>query len=112
MSQEEFEKTYFGVIRKWPATKYLFNEFLPNNIQIIKSEYVKDDKGQWHLMKHVSKMRNACHYMNILDGIPFFENMGGTENIMCTYTRKGYLPTIIQSVSPDQNEKLIWEVCF
>ena len=54
----------------------------------------------------------AENYANIFNSIEFFKNLGGYEKVTKTYTINGYIPTMLTSISPDKQTKIIRKFAF
>lgn len=111
MSYREFTKTYNWVLKNFPATSNLYTDKEEKEIRLVKIEYVKSG-SRWQEVKRTESMIDFIHYVNILDAIPFFKRLGGHERTVKGYTRKGYLPIEQHSISPDREQKSVYEFHF
>jgi hypothetical protein len=94
--------------------KYL--EMIENNphlkkacIVLKKTEYVKDNTGMWKRKSNKENTKKITYdiYRNSIDAIPFFENLGGREEVSIDYTFAGNIPVEIASISPDGTQKTV-----
>ena len=110
MSYDEFKKTYKWALKQYPDASYLFGNdkikitMTTTNYEKSGSRFVETDKD--------TKDITWEQYFNVIDATPFFKNLGGTERITKSYTKAGYIPTRITSVSPDRNKKTVREIRF
>ena len=89
--------------------KYNFEGY---QIEMTKSEFSKTDSGKSWRSKADSIEKSIIdfeNYYNIIDAIPFFKNLGGTEKVTKGYTVVGYIPTTLISTSPNKLTKVIRE---
>lgn len=52
------------------------------------------------------------YYMNTIESIPFFKNLGGVEKVSTKSSILGYIPFKIESISPDKTQKTIRTFIF
>lgn len=110
MNYTEFKKKYPFATKEYPDTMSLpFNsdKFIGS---MTKTKQVK--KGsRWITIKEETESITTQFYMNTLEAIPFFRNMG-SERVYKGYTIMGYIPYKIISISPAKDERYIYEFCF
>ena len=96
MNYTEFKKKYPFATKEYPDTMSLpFNS----------------DKFIGSMTKEETESITTQFYMNTLEAIPFFRNMG-SERVYKGYTIMGYIPYKIISISPAKDERYIYEFCF
>ena len=111
MNYTEFKKKYPFATKNYPDTMSLpFNsdKFIGS---MTKTKQVK--KGsRWINTEEETKSITTVFYMNTLEAVPFFRNLGGSETVYKGYTIMGYIPYKIISTSPTKDERYIYEFCF
>lgn len=109
MLYSEFKSTYPYATRTWPETGNLFDR----PIEIIVTKAYFDKVGtRWAESERTTERVDVTHYMNIVDAVPFFRNIGGHERVTRNYTKYGFLPVHINSVSPDRMRKVVYDFDF
>ena len=76
------------------------------NIKMVEKRYYKAGK-QWKLSEVVEENITKEYYLNIINSCKFFRNLGGYERLTSSYTCAGYIPTQLNSISPDKQEKIV-----
>ena len=79
-------------------------------IEMTKEEYIKKEGNKTFSKKPNTVLTKGItieEYDNIFSAIDFFKGLGGTENILKTYTIAGYIPTRLISTSPAKDKKVI-----
>lgn len=110
MSYADFKRKYPFATKNYPDTTSLpFNsdKFIGS---MTKTKQVKKG-GRWIDTEEKTKSITTQFYMNTLEAIPFFRNMG-SETVYKAYTTMGYIPYKIISTSPAKDERYIYEFCF
>jgi hypothetical protein len=77
---------------------------------VVKKYYKVGTK--WHLLTTVNTTINNMEYLNIVDAVPFFKNLGGYEKLEAGYSKYGYIPKFSNSISPDRAEKITRQFIF
>lgn len=110
MNYQEFKKTYKYSCRQWPDVTAVYEEtrFAP---RVVTTHQEKRGR-RWITTGEDVKVINWEYYMNIIDAVPFFRGLGGTETVRTEYTRWGKLPAKITSTSPDRESRTIREFIF
>lgn len=105
MNWKEFKQTYKWTLRHYPSTETFFGSKWA--IDITTQRYEK--KGsRWILTgEECEKAKDGIFYMNCVDAIPFFRKCSGRETVVMGYTKAGYIPVEIRSISPDGTEKVV-----
>ena len=109
MTYSEFRNTYKWTLKKYPDTYGLFNN--GNTICCVTINYEKIG-SRWRETSHEKKTVDWQYYMNTVDAIPFFRDLGGKEAVRMSYTTAGYIPVFISSISPDATMKITREFSF
>lgn len=110
MSYAEFKNDYKWTLKAYPQTTNLFEV---ENITLKETRQTKTSRtAGWKTTETKIETINYIYYMNIVDAIPFFRNLGGAETVTKAYTKHGYIPTKIISLSPDKNDRTIREFIF
>lgn len=103
MTYMEHKSTYPWMIKHFPGTDNVWGY---KGIEAITTHYEKRG-SRWMQTSTKTETVNAEFYANCVDAIPFFRNLGGKEIITMGYTKVGYVPTQINSLSPDRTEKTV-----
>lgn len=112
MTYTEFKNTYRWMVKNYPETTgfYRENEFPIGDCEILNYE---KENGKWILTESRTETGiSNIYYCNVVDAIPFFRNLGGSERITKCYTRHGYIPVEISSISPDRQQKTVRKFNF
>ena len=113
MTYTEFKNAYKYAISKWPDVTTLYNYAGSNEIKIYKTEYVRRG-SRWVEISSTEEAApdTSIFYMNVIEGIPFFRGLGGSDRAYTKYTRFGKLPYEVHSISPDRTKKIKWTFKF
>ena len=76
------------------------------NIKMVEKRYYKEGKS-WKLSEVTEENITKENYLNIINSVKFFRNLGGFERLTNGYTYAGYIPVKLNSISPDKQEKII-----
>lgn len=111
MNYKEFKTTYKWMIKNYPDTTTFFNEndYLIGNCTV---ENYEKHGSKWILTDSKDESMTNIYYCNVVDSIPFFRNLGGREIVTKNYTKYGYIPTQINSISPEKTRKTIRKFKF
>lgn len=111
MNYREFKDTYKATIKKYPEITGLYRD---NPEKVITCKTINQVKhgSRWTTTEEATEQINYIYYTNVLDGIPFFRNLGGSETVQKAYTKAGYLPIRVLSTSPDRQQRTIREFTF
>ena len=78
------------------------------NFIMIKTSYVK--KGsKWIEIEREEETITKKNANNIVNAKKFFVNLGGYERHEKSYTMYGYVITRVNSISPDRQQKSVYE---
>lgn len=108
MNYTEFRKTYNWMVKNYPQTDNAFCFFESAFMQMKKTTYKKSGSKWFEVSSENWKDIDGKTYANMVDAVPFFRGLGGYERISCGYTRNGYIPTEVISISPDRKEKHVY----
>lgn len=113
MTYTEFKNAYKYAISKWPDVLTLFNYAGSDEIKIYKTEYVRRG-SRWVEISSTEETApdSSIFYMNVIEGIPFFHGLGGSDRAYTKYTRFGKIPYEVHSISPDRTKKIKWTFKF
>ena len=109
MDYRTFKKTYKWMLKKYPRTDAMFpsDDRLHDIIgQLTSIHCVKNGKA-WAETRREEEDVTRTFYCNAVDAIPFFRGLGGKEIVKLGYTKYGYIPIEIHSISPDGQQKTI-----
>lgn len=117
MSYQEFKKTYWWALKHYPQIDRLSWPICHGDESpigtMIKTKYTRTSpSGEWKECEKSEEPFSARNYVNCVDGIPFFRNLGGYEHVDCGYTYTGYLPLEIVSISPDKLTRTVRKFRF
>lgn len=112
-SYSEFKSTYSWAVKKYPEVTNLFDDGVLEDgfskryrITLTKENYTKNG-SRWTKENSNTGDCSVIEYMNALDAVPFFKNLGGSERVSTAYTFAGVLPVEITSISPDKEQKTV-----
>lgn len=108
MNYKEFKETYKRTLKKYPGTSFTFGV---ENIGLKIVRQIKNG-SRWNTTEQKEKTVDYEFYMNTVDAIPFFKNLGGSERVSQSYTKIAYLPVEITSTSPDRSKRTIYTFTF
>ena len=78
------------------------------NFIMVKTSYIK--KGsKWLEVDKEEKTINKEFANNVVNAKKFFTNLGGYERHEKSYTKYGYVITTVNSISPDRQQKSVYE---
>ena len=84
--------------------------YIPSNheFKMVKTSYVK--KGsKWIEIEKEEQTINKQFANNVVNAKKFFTNLGGYERHEKSYTMYGYVITRVNSISPDRQQKSVYE---
>ena len=79
---------------------------MEKNIKMMEKRYYKAGKS-WKLAEVTEENINKEYYLNIVNSVKFFRNLGGYERASKPYTNAGYIVTRLTSISPDKTTKIV-----
>lgn len=106
MTYSEFKETYRYMVREYPSTTGIFSDTPEKNIILTETHFEKHGT-KWKETDSKTESVDFITYANTVDAIPFFRGLGGREIVKQTYTKRGYIPTEINSISPSRTEKTV-----
>lgn len=111
MSYTEFKSNYKETIKKYHNLSKLWTENNDENIIETLTELEKIG-GKWEV-KAVRKTEiDYVYYSNVLESIPFFNDLGSKETIIKSNTKYGVLPVKLTRTAPNKERKTIREYKF
>lgn len=108
MTYMKFKSTYRWMIKHFPGTDNVWGY---KGIEAITTHFEKRG-SRWHEVSAKTETVDSTFYANCVDAIPFFRNLDGKEMVTMGYTKIGYIPTEINSLSPDRTEKTVRRFYF
>lgn len=102
MTYQEAKKTYKALFKKYPGMLEAFGY----NPTMTEVSFIKSG-SKWIETERRVRFVDAETYYNVFSAIPFFRNLGGFERVSMSYTRAGYLPVEVVSISPDRTQKTV-----
>lgn len=114
MTYIEFKtnKSYKPMLHTYPNIAELWTENNEENIVETVTRYAKRGSRWVEIEEPKIQKIDYVGYSNVVSAIPFFRNLGGKEIVKQGYTKRGYLPTTIHSISPDRKNKTVREYQF
>ena len=105
----EFRKKFHRTLKRYPGIECTYNPHYA--YEVTTTKYYKVG-GKWHEKTEEKTVETVPgnYYMNMIDAIPFFRNLGGSERVQMGYTLAGYIPTQLSSISPDGKEKVLRKI--
>lgn len=109
-----FKTTYKWMVKTYPQTERLFHRdsFTSEILGKLSTQKYTKSGGRWVLTESTTEDFTAYNYCNSVDAIPFFRGMGGKERAQMGYTKHGYIPLQLSSVSPDGQSKTVRSFIF
>lgn len=108
MTYEEFKKTYSYALKHFPSVSSIELD-APITVTVTNQEKIN---GRWITSAEKVENFTGKNYLNAVETIPFFKNLGGSEKVSKAYTKYGLIPIEIVSTSPDKNERTIRKFSF
>ena len=84
---------------------------MEKNIKMVEKRYFKAGT-QWEIAEVREENISKECYLNIVNSCKFFRGLGGFERLTKSYTYAGYIPTQLNSISPDKQEKIVRSFTF
>ena len=109
MTYSEFKKSYSVTLKRYPDTSALFEV---ENAGKCKITTERRNGKRWTASDITTEAMTFEYYFNTLESIPFFRNLGGYERVTRAYTKHGYIPVKLISISPDGNTRITREFIF
>ena len=109
MTYSDFKNSYRVTLKHYPATSALFEV---KNVGECKITTENKDGRHWKASEVKTEEMSFEYYFNTLEAIPFFRNLGAYERVTNAYTKHGYIPVRLVSISPDGNTRVTREFIF
>lgn len=107
----EFKSAYKWSIKKYPCIDSLCN--YSAFIRLEKTSYSRTEPHtKWIETDRKTELVDIEFYLNTIEAIPFFKAIGGKELVDMSYTKAGYIPTRVNSLSPSRTEKIVYRFIF
>jgi hypothetical protein len=102
----EFTKKFYRTLKRYPGMECAYNPHYA--YEVTTTKYYKVG-NKWHEKTEEKTVETVPgnYYINMIDAIPFFRNLGGSERVQMGYTLAGYIPVQLNSISPDGTEKIV-----
>lgn len=111
MTYKEFKNTYKWVIKTAPDVTTLFDIIDKKVVTITETRYTKRG-GRWIETETKTSQVTPEYYLNGVDAVPFFRNLGGFERLNKAYTKYGLIPVESISINPDRTIKVTRRYTF
>jgi hypothetical protein len=101
------------MIKTYPGTSDMYRENM--NAETIGSVVIRNYEkrgSRWSEIDSMTEEVTPAYYCNTVDAVPFFRNLGGSERVTMNYTKRGYIPVEISSISPDRQKKSVRRFYF
>lgn len=108
MTYAEFKKTYSYALKHFPSVSSIELD-VPVTATVTKQEKIN---GRWVTLAEKAENFTGENYLNTVETIPFFKNLGDSEKVSKAYTKYGLIPIEIVSTSPDKSERVIKKFSF
>lgn len=108
MTYAEFKKTYSYALKHYPSISSIELD-APVTVTVTKQEKIG---RRWVTSTEQTENFTGENYLNTVEAIPFFKNLGGSEKVSKAYTKYGLIPTEIVSTSSDKSERTIRKFLF
>ena len=109
MTYKEYREKYKRAIKAYPEITGLWRD-TEDEKEITYTCINYEKRGsRWIETERTTEKINYIFYTNVVDpnAIAFFRNLGGYEKITKSYTRAGFLPVEVSSISPDRTQKTV-----
>ncbi len=110
MTYNEIKTNYKWTVKKAPDVINL-RDIDGRFITLTETRYTKRG-GRWTETESTTELIPVEFYLNSVDAIPFFKNLGGREKLVLAYTQYGHIPVEIQSISPYGENKTVRRFTF
>lgn len=104
MTYKDFKETYKWIIKNSPDVTSLYG-ITEKCITKVETRYTRHG-NKWVEVETTTEIITPEYYLNTVDAVPFFRNLGGYERLVKNYTKYGYIPIEIHSTRPDGMEKV------
>lgn len=102
MNYQETMEAYKPMFKKYPGMAGAFYyRPLMKEVSFIKSG------SKWIEIGRKEHFVESEVYYNVVSAVPWFRNLGGYERVSMSYTRAGYIPVEVISISPDRTQKTV-----
>lgn len=105
MNYKDFKVTYKWIIKQAPDVTALYG--IDGKVITMTVTTFEKRGARWVEIKKDSEDITIEFYLNGVDAVPFFRNLGGHERLIKAYTKYGLIPVESHSTSPDGKTKII-----
>lgn len=110
MTYNEFKNNYKWIIKNAPDVTGLYG-IDDKIVTITETRYTKRG-GRWIETETKTNQVTPEYYLNGVDAVPFFRNLGGFERLNKAYTKYGLIPVESISINPDRTIKVVRRYVF
>ena len=111
MTYSEFREEYKSFLREYPDASCLWEAG-----KVIELTTIEEEKtgSRWKETGRETELIDLIHYANCVspDTIRFFKNLGGSERVERSYTKRGYIATQVTSTNPSRDRRTIRRFAF
>ena len=109
MTYFEIKETYKELFKAYPDAGDVFEK----PVTMTKREYIKNG-NKWQEVSAETKEADHIIYYNVVDPrvVRFFKGLGGFEKVTKAYTKRGFIPVKVESISPERTRKTVREFTF
>lgn len=107
MTYHEFKTTYQWMLKHYPNMDRYYRDDMYAPIGTMEIIRYEKQGRRWVEIGRETDTLTAAKYCNSVDAGWFFKRCSYYERIDQTYTRYGYLPIRITSISPDRQVRII-----
>ena len=102
------KSAYKWMVKRWPDTAEAVYNPAADFCRVTVKRYEKAGAA-WRFVETWidGEKETGEYYSNVVSSIPFFRSLGGVERVTKAYTRRGFIPVKIESISPDGTEKTV-----
>lgn len=111
MKYSEFKDNYRWITKNSNVSA-IYAEDMDETIGTVETTRYKKAGSVWKETSRETSNFTRKNYMNAFESVPFFRNLGGYERIERNYTKFGYIPYSLTSISPDREERVIRKYRF
>ena len=105
MNYKDFKATYKWIIKQTPDVTALYG--IEGKVITMTVTTFEKCGARWVEIKKESEDITAEFYLNGVDAVPFFRNLGGRERLVKGYTKYGFIPVESHSTRPDGKIKIV-----
>jgi hypothetical protein len=111
MTYTEYTESYEWMLKKYPDTRALWDETEEEKITCTTTNQRRSG-SRWVDVDTKTEKVSYRYYANVIESVPFFRGIGGTETVKTTYTKYGLIPFENFSTSPDKQVRTVRRFVF